>query len=136
MGTVSNFTISDKKLKEEYLRINISKSKKKANCELTIFKYRDKDTRQIVLYIPSLEVTGYGSTEEKAQEMIKFSIDDFFHTLCTLSSKKIETELSKLGWKHHSLKNKEYSKVYVDGDGELKNFNAVADKVERLTLVA
>jgi hypothetical protein len=39
-------------------------------------KYIDKDTRQYVIYIPSLEISGYGATEAKAMEMVEFSLKD------------------------------------------------------------
>jgi hypothetical protein len=81
-------------------------------------------------------LTGYGSNDEKSFKMLKFSITDFFDHLMTLPPQKREQELNQLGWKQNSLKNKEFSKLYVDINGELKNFNAVADEVELLTLQA
>lgn len=128
------FNIITKKLDKDYLRLNIRK--KEIKCGLSFFRYRDKDTRQIVIFVPALDMTSYGATEEKAQEMMKFSMEEYSHYLTNLPAKKIELELTGLGWKHNALRNKEYSKAYVDISGELKNFNAVADKVERLTLVA
>lgn len=129
-----DFKISKKKFDKDSLHININSGR--INANLSAFKYRDKDTRQIVFYIPSLELTSYGATEEKAAEMIKFSIDDYFSFLISLPTKKLQAELSSLKWKHNTLKNKEYSNAYVDVSGQLKNLNAVGDKVERLTLVA
>lgn len=115
--------------------LNINKNAGRVYFSLAALRFRDKDTRQIVIYIPSLELTGYGATEEKAEEMINFSLQDYFEYLVSLSSKKISSELEKSGWKHDALKNKEFSKAYVDETGELKNFNAVANSVERLTLI-
>ena len=103
---------------------------------MSVFKFRDRDTRQIIHYVPCLELTGYGSDETKSFEMLRFSIDNFFDHLMSLSPKKREKEFSDLGWKQNTLKNKEFSKLYVDISGELKNFNAVADEVELLTLQA
>lgn len=131
-----DFKVSKVKNEKDSLHINTTSRTKKARASLTMYKYRDKDTRQIVFYIPSLQLTSYGSDEKKALEMIKFSMDDYFRFISNLSTKKIESELLSLGWKHNTLKNKDYSSVYVDVTGELKNFNAVGDNVERLTLVA
>ncbi len=131
---IDDFKILKKQFDNDSLHININSQR--INFNLNTFKYRDKDTRQIVFYIPSLELTSYGATEEKATEMIKFSIDDYFTFLLTLPTKKLQKELSSLNWNQSILKNKEYSKAYVDVSGQLKNFNAVGDKVERLTLVA
>ncbi|MBK7306852.1 MAG: hypothetical protein IPI88_07260 [Chitinophagaceae bacterium] len=83
--------------------------------------------------MPSLDITGYGETRERAIEMLKFSILDYFESLIKLPSKQIEAELHKFGWKQNKLRHKQYSKAYVDINGELQNFNAVDNKVERLT---
>lgn len=131
---MAKLIISDKIVAEDRLRLDLNKRKVKLTSSL--FKYRDKDTRQIVLYVPSLDITGYGSDEEKASEMLQFSIGEFFQWVTKLSHRQIEEELKKLGWKHIQYKNKEYSQIYVDGDGKLHNFNAVADEVERLTVIA
>ena len=131
---MGKITISNKPLANESLRINPRKGKIK--FEGTILKYRDKDTRQIVIFVPSLDLTSYGATDKKAEEMIDFSLEDFFAWLIKLSPTQIESELKALGWKHVKYKNKEYSQTYVDEDGTIQNFNAVADKVERLTIMA
>ncbi len=90
----------------------------------------------MVIYVPSLELTGYGESEEKAEEMLRFSLNEYFEYLLKLSPDKMNRELSVLGWKHSKVKNKEFSKAYVDMKGDLKNFNAVGDKVEVGVLTA
>lgn len=101
-----------------------------------VFRFKDADTGQEVCYIPALEITGYGETEAKATEMARFSIEELFAYFAELSPKKRDMELSKLGWKQEKLKNREFSKVVVDVEGELKNFNAAEGTVKRLTLEA
>jgi len=96
--------------------------------------FRDADTGQFICYLPSVDISGYGETEEKAIEMAKFSLSEYFSYLMTLSVKKRDSLLFSLGWKHERMKNKEYSKAFVDGGGQLQDFNAVEGKVERLTL--
>lgn len=127
-------SFSNKKIEVDTLRVNLNK--RRVNFQGNIFRYRDKDTRQIVIHIPSLDLTSYGATEKKAEEMIHFLITDFFKWLGNLPHSKIDTELRNLGWKHVKFKNKEYSQTFIDGDGNLQNFNAVANEVERLTVVA
>ena len=131
---MAKITFNNKSTKEDKLRINFNK--KKVDFSGNVYKYRDKDTRQMVFHIPSLDLTGYGSTAKKAQEMTSFLLTDFFAWLIKLPHSKIEQELRNLGWKHVEFKNKEYSQTFVDGDGRLQNFNAVGDEVERLTVVA
>lgn len=130
----NDFVVSGKKNANDTLRVNHKAGK--INGRLGLFKYRDKDTRQLVLYIPSLEITSYGADDKKALEMLKFSVNDYFDLLFSMPAKKRELELSNLGWKHSPLKNKEFSKAYVDLSGKLKNLNAVADEVEALTVEA
>lgn len=134
MSILTEVKISNKRLDTETLHVNSRTRKVKA--AISVVKYRDKDTRQIVLYTPALDISGYGNTEEKAREMLRFSIAELFKLLTSISPKEIEIELASLGWKHNPFKNKEFSKAFVDGDGELQNLNAVGDTIERLTLTA
>jgi hypothetical protein len=134
MGAFTKLVVSRNASANEYLRIN--KKGGHVSGSLNVFRYRDKDTRQIVLYCPSLDISGYGADENKAHEMIKFSLAQHSEYLISLSAKNLESYLNKEGWKHDALRNKEFSKAYVDASGELQNFNAVGDKVEQLTLVA
>lgn len=125
-----------KKSPPELEIIKVIKSQAKVKEYVGFFKYRDKDTRQIVVCVPSLELSGYGATEKKAQEMLKFSIQDYCNYLLDLPQHKLEAELSKLGWSHNKIKQKEYSKSFIDANGQLKNFNAVGDHVETGVLSA
>ena len=112
-------------------------NKRMVKMSARMVKFRDKDTRQIIFFIPSLQITGYGATDKKALEMLNFSITEYFEYLATIPSyNKLEEELTGLGWKHAPRVNKQYSKVFVSSDGELENFNAVADEVEVLTVQA
>jgi len=97
---------------------------------VTVISFRDKDTRQMVIYVPALDLSGYGETEEKAEEMVKFSIQDYFDYLMKFPANKVKSELAKYGWKKNPIKSTEFSHAYVDICGNLKNFNAVGDKVE------
>jgi len=107
----------------------------KIQAEVSVTQYQDKETNQFVIYVPSLDISGYGETIEKAQKIIEFSLNEFCEYLSSLSVKKIETELFKLGWKHDKLKNKEYSKAYIDMSGKLKNF-AIEDTLKVSVLTA
>lgn len=106
------------------------------NASVTALQFKDADTHQFVIFVPSLNISGYGETHEKAQEIVKFNMDEFFKYIVLLSQKKRDSELAALGWKQNKLKAKEFSNAYVDGDGELKEFNALDGKIERLTLVS
>lgn len=120
-----------KPVKQERLHIDVKK--KKIISQINGYKFVDKDTKQVVVYIPALEISGYGETTEKADEMLKFNLKEYFQYLTTLSTDKIQIELSKLGWRKGIFK-KEFSKAYININGELKNLNAENDHVERLAL--
>ncbi len=95
----------------------------------------DKDTKQFVIYIPSLNISGYGETKEKADEMIKESFDFFCSHLVSLDTPQMNSLLAALGWRKNFFA-KQFSKLYIDETGALKNFNAENDLVERFALTA
>lgn len=117
---------------DEVIRI----TKEQVKATLAAYKFIDKDTKQIVITIPSIEVSGYGETYEKAEEMAQFSIADYFAFLLSLGRDEIKTELAQCGWKQRLFHNKEFSKVSVDANGDLQNFNAEEGSIEKLSLVA
>lgn len=133
MGFFTDFKINTKKIDHDSLRIDLNKGRIGGN--LSGFKFTEKDTKQSVIYIPSLELSGYGDNFDKANEMLRFSMQEFFDFLFNLPSNKIQIELSKLGWKK-GIFNKEFSRAYIDVTGEIKNLNAEDNKVERITLTA
>ena len=116
--------------------LHIDLSKGKIGFHLSNYSYVDKDTKQHVVYLPALQITGYGETVERAQEMLNFSVEEFCKYLLELTPNKISIELSKLGFKKDRFRNKDYSKSFVDATGELQNFNAENGKIEKSTLVA
>src|SRR5689334_2637722 len=119
MGQFSEYKIlPDKNIKGDSLKIDFRKAKIQA--ELAVYTFQDNDTKQYVSIIPSLDITGYGATSEKAHKMLKFSLDDFYTFLVSASFHKVAAELKHLGWKRRLIKVREYSKSYVDINGALK----------------
>jgi len=118
---------------KEQLRFN--KKKGSASGTMNVLRFKDKDTKQFVIYVPSFDISGYGETIQKASEMLRFSLSEFFKFLVEMPDDKIKTELAKYGWKT-TVFHKEFSKIYADGGCEIKAFNAEDNKVERLTLQA
>src|ERR1700760_552655 len=95
---MSSKIVKDDKLREDTMRVNLNKGEIK--FEARLLKYRDKDTRQMIYFIPALQMTAYGATEEKAKEMLDFQVDEYFGYLLNLNIRKLEFELSKLGFKN------------------------------------
>lgn len=107
---------------------------RKVKGTLSVFRYIDKDTKQYVTYIPSLDISGYGETTDKAEETLSFSLSEFFDYIISLPIKRREAELLQLGWKKNRIRNKDFSKTKVETD--LSQFNAEANSIEQLSLVA
>lgn len=125
----------NKKIDQDLLHINHKQTESTVTASISVFRYQDKDTKQFILYIPSLEISGYGETKEKATQMAQQSVAEYLISLAKLSQKQVEKELSSLGWMHSKIRNKDYSKSYVDLSGELKDF-AVNQNVEQELLTA
>lgn len=118
--------------KTQFLRI----SNRRIRANISAVHFIDKDTLMHIVYLPSLDISGYGDTKEEAELMANNTVSDYFENLMELSSKNRDIELTKLGWKNKPFHNKEYSSAFVDIDGKLKNFNVVKDSVEVLNLEA
>lgn len=118
----------------DHLKIDLGN--RRVRGTLSVFRFRDKDTKQYVMYAPSLEISGYGETKSKAEKMFRIMADNAFVHLTSLNVTELQQELRKYGWKKDIIFKKEYSKAYVDGNGELQNLNAEETSVEKLTLTA
>jgi hypothetical protein len=129
----SGTIVQGKPNEEDNLRVNLNKGQIKFKARL--LKYRDKDTRQIIYFIPSLQITSYGSDESKAKEMLDFSVDEYFEYIMGLKKADLDKELKSLGWRMVPYAKKQFSaEMFVTSEGELEHYNAVADEVEHLTL--
>ena len=84
-------------MKEE---LKVSRKGNNTNIKGSVigFQFTDKETESIVIYVPSLDISGYGQTVTKALEMVQFSINSYMQELCKLPLKSIHQELFKLGW--------------------------------------
>lgn len=125
----------DKPVPEESMRLNLGRDRGYISGTLNSIQYKDRDTKQFVIYIPTLELSGYGETIEKAKEMIDFVVQDYFQYLKSLGSEKAQAELSLLGFKQGIFK-KQFSKRYIDDEAKFQHLNAENDQVERLLLTA
>lgn len=131
--TMISFNRSKEPVKQESLKVN----PKKGNIHLQVngINFIDKDTKQFIIYIPSLDISSYGETKDKAEEMLKESFDFFCMHLISLSTIEINKQLSALGWQKGFFA-KQFSKLYVDENGQLQNFNAENNHIERFALTA
>ena len=128
------FTLHEGPMMQDFDNLHINKGKLHITGYLNVYRFVDKDTRQHVIYIPSLELSGYGETSDKATEMAKEALSEFLGSMLHRTSSEVMAELSDLGWKKNMFRNKDFSNH--DIAGKLKHLNADNDKVEHLALVA
>jgi len=105
--------------------IFINKSKGHIHGVLKVFQIQDGEF--IVVYCPSLNITGYGKTVDEAESMFKDSINDYFESLMVLKKEAIDSELSLLGWDHGYFAKRYENKAFIDKQGVLKNFELPKD---------
>jgi hypothetical protein len=74
-----------------------------------------------VFYCPSLNVSGYGNTKEEAHESFDHNIEVFLKDMFVLNLYQRIKYIKSLGWKQDKIFNKQYSKAYIDKDGQLNN---------------
>lgn len=117
-------------------KLRISRHKRRANATLNVVQFVDKDTKQVVCFVPSVDVSAYGETEHKARRMLDETMSEFFKYLFDLSTEELNAELFRLGWSKPKYFNKEFSKAYVDNNGDLQGFNADENSIKTLTLTA
>jgi predicted RNase H-like HicB family nuclease len=63
-------------------------------------------------YMPSFDLTGYGNTEEEAQQSLTVVLDEFLRY--TLSKNTLFIEMQRLGWKIKSKKKPMYAPQMSD----------------------
>lgn len=102
--------------------LSINKRKKKIKARVNLFFITDGEFK--VAYIPALNLTGYGKNNKEALEMLNEIGGDYFQSLVETTQAKIQSELSKYGWKKGTFKfNKQFENTtYIDKDGVLRNF--------------
>ena len=78
-----------------------------------------KEANTFVIVAPALLISGYGSTEIKAEESFKHNMELFCKDFLELSTEQRNSYLIKLGFTREKFKTKNFSKFYVDENGVL-----------------
>lgn len=107
---------------------------KHKSAKAGVWVYNFKSEEHFIAYIPSLNLTGYGPSEEEAVQMLfEHVMPDLFDNLLSLPEYEISAELGKYGWKRGLFHRKQFkTKSYIDIDGVLKNFDLpVETKISR-----
>lgn len=82
-----------------------------------------KDGDFFIRISPAFGISGYGRTEQEAEQSFSENIKIFCADLMSLKNDQRETELSKLGFKKEFAHNKNFSKLYIDNDGILQGLD-------------
>lgn len=117
----------------EYLKIDFKGERGNGRFKLIEFK----DNGHHIAFLPSLNLTAYGDSKEKARKMLgDIVIKDFFENLLELPENQIYDELIRLGWERSKFFKQELSKSsHIDRTGILRNFNLSNETVLEETLV-
>ncbi len=104
------------------LILRLDRRRGRVKGTLRILKIRDNDFH--ILYIPELNISGYGDTENEALEMVNLVLQDFADGLFAMPSKEMDKELLKYGFSPVRLarKNFKFNGSYIDNQGVLKEF--------------
>src|SRR5437868_6506462 len=95
---------------------------KKNMVKIKLVVFTGKDGNFFVTISPSANISGYGKTKEEAHSSFDENAKLFCQDLLELQQEEREKELLKLGFHRERFHNKNFSKVYVDAHGDLKNF--------------
>ena len=117
-------SINDEKI--DFLRIK----GKGMDAKLNIFSGKQGD--HFLAYSPSLKISGYGSTEEEAIELIKMELTTFCKDIFSMNAKERENYILSLGFEKEKFQAKNFSKTYVDENGRLQDFEPGTIKHEVL----
>ena len=84
-----------------------------------------------VCYSSSLNTSGYGDSKKEAEESFRHNLEVFCEYLLKLKPSLQQKELRSLGWESKKYAKKQFSKAYVDENGELQNLtNAKVQALE------
>jgi len=79
-----------------------------------------QDGEFFVKYNPSLNISGYGNTPEDAEKSFQEAIRLFIDDIRSLGKSDLELYLNSIGWSKQKLRNKNFSHLYVDENGDLQ----------------
>ena len=113
----------------EKLHVSAHSLKGNLNC------FTGKQGEFWVSIIPSLNVSGYGQSEEEALNDLGSNFEVLCKDLFSINDIQRNAELNKLGWEINKFFKKRFSKSFVDENGTLQNFD-YPEKVKKSILEA
>jgi hypothetical protein len=83
------------KRKEGTLEGSFQNSKNRVSVNLSVLAFKDDDS--FIVYSPALDLSGYGDTEQEAEQSFQESLSAFLDY--STNKGTLEKELIRLGWK-------------------------------------
>ncbi|MBB3125245.1 hypothetical protein FHS04_002789 [Mesoflavibacter sabulilitoris] len=102
----------------EYLKLSRTGLKGK------FLNFTGKSGDHWISIIPSLNVSGYGDTEQDSIKDLEYNLKILCEDLFSLNETQRDLELKKMGWERNKIFKKQYSSAYVDENGVLQNFDS------------
>lgn len=120
----------------EYIKISSGKRPQIQKAHLMSVSFVDGD--HTIIYIPSINVSAYGSNFEEADEMMKVSIHEAMLAFNRLSHAELIAQLKSYGWERNVFYKTDLSKsAHIDKEGILRDFELSEEThlTERLVTV-
>lgn len=102
-----------------YVTEQLKVSKHEVKARINVLTGKEGDIW--VCYSSSLNTSGYGDTKKEAEESFRHNLEVFCEYLLKLKASQQLKELRSLGWESKKYARKQFSKAYVDENGELQN---------------
>lgn len=110
---------------KEFVQINLSKKQMKFKIRYWAFKQGEHH----IVYLPSLQISGYGDTVNEAHNLVKVSITDFAENLIRLKDEaRILKVLYDLGWERNKYFKKRMSNLSETTFEDIKREFNIPDK--------
>lgn len=93
------------------------------NLQLSLNVFTGKQGDFFLNFCPSLNISSYGKTEKEAEEFIKVEMITFCEDIMSMTNDERENYLMSIGFKKEKVRNKNFSKAYVDAAGRLQDFD-------------
>jgi len=115
--------------------LNIDFKKKVISGQMRAMSFMEGD--KYIQYIPSFNLSAYGSTPLEARSMMMEVIGTFFQDIWDLNEDEIISLIENAGYKRHKLFKRRYSNVaHIDKDGVLRNFDLPTETEVKEELIA
>jgi len=95
-----------------------------------------KEGEHFISIIPSLMISGYGSTEQEAIDSLDENVETFCEDFMKLNAEQKKSELVKLGFSQVPYHRKNFSKLFVDENGLLQGLEHVTIRKNKQYKVA